>query len=680
MPTATSTYFVANVRGIVGDGVTDDTDALLAAQAKITKRGGGVLRLPPKRVIGVRAGAAASDGCLKLTDHTWVDGQGATIRLLDGQDVNHDVTGVVRTPSGVVTTDVKIKNLKIDCNKAGNSTVVAGVARRVIGFYCGVTPQSTLTDTDISLEDVEIFNASAYGFDPHERTTRLRLRNCIAHDCGIDGFTIDGCYGANIAGCYAYANTRHGFNIVTGSADCTLEGCHSYGNGSNGLTIQNGSKRITVTGGIWRNNTGDGVLINGVPQVAPELDTTPGVSSKVVGAHINGNGGHGVHLVGVSECTIVANTVLDNSATAPGSAHGVYVDDSGTSYSTNNQIAINKVRGSHGYGVAEASANDTGNQILGNKISGATIAPLRLLGSADALASSSVSPGTPVVVYRNGPSDPWVLGDTAAVADFTAIRANGQPVFFQSPAAAAPAVGSGLSDEHPRDNWLEFKPAAFDPSTIPGLLYYWNPNSITAADGTAVASLPATNGGVALVQATGVRQPTIQTVGGQRVVRFPGSDGVSTDDKDLTGTVTATAQPVTVAFVHSIAGTVAQQLLDGGVQVLTSTTQLQAFAGSTLSRTLTLPDALGVTVVVFTGTTTRIYRNGGTPTVGNAGTTGMAATFRVGRHGTAGRPFNGDVGAITVHAGALTAAQVQSLGAGLASQYSTAAAWAAVTG
>jgi hypothetical protein len=679
MPTATSTYFVANVRGIVGDGITDDTDALLAAQAKITKRGGGVLRLPPKRVIAVRAGAAASDGCLKLTDHTWVDGQGSTIRLLDGQDANHDVTGVIRTPSGVVTTDVKIKNLKIDCNKAGNSTVVAGVPRRVIGFYSGVTPNSTLTDLDISLQDVEIFNASAYGFDPHERTTRLRLRDCIAHDCTLDGFAIDACYGANISGCYGYNNGRHGINVITASADCTLTGFHAYGNGSQGLMIQNGAKRITVTGGIFRNNVGDGVLISGVPQ-SGEQDNTPGVSNKVVGAHINGNGGHGVHLVGVSECTIVANTILDNSTTAPGSAHGIYLDDSGTNYSTNNQIAINKVRGSHGYGVAEASANDTGNQILGNKISGATIAPQRLLGSADALASSSVSPGTPVLVYRNGASDPWVLGDTSTPADFTAIRANGQVVLFESPAAAAPIFGTGPSDQHPRDNWTEYKPAAFDPNTIPGLLYYWNPNSITAADGTAIASLPATNGGVALAQATAVRQPTIQTVGGQRVIRFPGSDGTAADDKDLTGTVTATAQPVTVAFVHSIAGTVAQQLLDGGVQVLTSTTQLQAFAGSTLSRTLTLPDALGVTVVVFTGTTTRIYRNGGTPTTGNAGTTGMAATFRVGRHGTSGRPFNGDVGAITVHAGALTAAQVQSLGSGLAAQYSTAAAWAAVTG
>jgi hypothetical protein len=163
------------------------------------------------------------------------------------------------------------------------------------------------------------------------------------------------------------------------------------------------------------------------------------------------------------------------------------------------------------------------------------------------------------------------------------------------------------------------------------------------------------------------------------VIRFVGTDGTSTNDDELIATVAGTAQPVTVAMVHSIGGTTAQQILDGGVQILTSTTQLQTFAGSTLSRTLTLPDALGVTIAVFNGTTSKIYRNGGTPTIGAAGANAMATTFRVGRHGTSGRPLNGDVGAITVHSGALAPAQVQSLGAGLAGSYSTAAAWGLVT-
>lgn len=289
--------------------------------------------------------------------------------------------------------------------------------------------------------------------------------------------------------------------------------------------------------------------------------------------------------------------------------------------------------------------------------------------------------GRLIVVCRNLPTDPWTYGATNVPADWTAIRSRGEVVLFQSPDAAKPNVGTGASDEQRWDSWVAFPAASFDPSTVAGLAYYWNANSLTgAADGSAVSSLPATVGGVALGQGTAARQPTVQTTtGGNRVIRFT-PDGTATNDDELVATIATASQPVTVAIVHSIGGTGVQQVLDAGVQVLTSTTQVQAYAGSTLSKTLALPDALGVTVAVYNGASSLLYRNGGTPSAGTTGTTAVAATFRVGRSGSAGRPLTGDVAAITVHTGALTSAQVQTLGAGLASMYPTASTWAAVTG
>jgi len=41
---------------------------------------------------------------------------------------------------------------------------------------------------------VEIMNCTGYGFDPHERTTRLYMLGCISHNNGTDGammFTLD---------------------------------------------------------------------------------------------------------------------------------------------------------------------------------------------------------------------------------------------------------------------------------------------------------------------------------------------------------------------------------------------------------------------------------------------------------------------------------------------------------
>jgi hypothetical protein len=294
--------------------------------------------------------------------------------------------------------------------------------------------------------------------------------------------------------------------------------------------------------------------------------------------------------------------------------------------------------------------------------------------------SGSLDAGVPVIVSRNTTTDPWCLGASSVPADFNAIRAAGRVVQFQSPDAAKPDFGIGAAQQQRWDSWLQFPAGAFDPTSVAGLLYYWNPNTLSAADGTAVSSLPASYGSPALTSGVAARQPTIQTLtGGQRVIRFA-ADGTAANDDELLATITASGQPVTVCIVHSIGGTTAQQVLDGGVQILTSTTQLQAYAGTTMSKTQTLPDALGITVAVYNGSTSRLYRNGGTPQSGNTGATGLTTTFRLGRSGTAGRGLVGDVGAVMVYSGALTAAQVDSMGSQLATQYATATPWTTVTG
>jgi hypothetical protein len=302
---------------------------------------------------------------------------------------------------------------------------------------------------------------------------------------------------------------------------------------------------------------------------------------------------------------------------------------------------------------------------------------ISLAGSAG--GGGSLDAGVPVVVTRATSADSWKLGATSTAADFTAIRTAGRTVEFRSPDAAKPNFGTGSSDQQTWDQWIQFPALAFDPNTISGLLYYWDPNTLSASDGTAISALAATNGGVSLLQGTPARQPVVATVGGQRVIRFT-PDGTATNNDELLATLSGTvAQPVTIVIVHSIDGTGIQQILDGGVQILTSTTALQAFAGTTISKPITLPDALGVTVVTFNGASTKIYRNGGAPFIANAGANAMTTSFRVGRSGTAERPLTGDVGKIAVYSGALTPTQVNSVGAGFNAQYATAAPWSTVT-
>jgi parallel beta-helix repeat protein len=730
----------------------------------LSANGGGVVRLPPG-VIWLANGASASSGCIVGLPNVELRGSGRGVtflKLMNGQDVNFDVVGIVRTPSGVVTNNFTLADLTIDGNKANNSFVAAGgVTRRVIGFYCGVSPNNVLTDTDIVCRNVEIQNCSAYGFDPHERTTRLILDHCVAHDNTLDGFTIDGCYGGEATGCISYNNGRHGFNVITGSADMTFTGCHAYGNGSSGAVTQNSSKRIVFTGGAFRNNTQHGVRFDGAPQSAPAQDLTPGSSNKLTGAIISGNGLHGVFLMGISNCEIVGNTIIDNSGTTAGVSSGIYLDETGTNYSTGNAILANKVlsntAGRHAFSIAEASANDVGNLIQANQVSGA-VTNLRLFGTdADAqnvvsiataardaaaaggggggagytlpdatatlkggivlagdLSGSATAPtvskvngsalsqvafsgsyadllnkptvgidaSVPYLVTRNDPAAPWKIGASNQDADFAGARARGQAVYFNAPIAAAPQFGTAVDQQHLWDTYLEFPAADFDPNSIPNLAYFWDPNVISAADGTAISTFAATVGGANLGEATPARQPTVQTLAdGKRVIRMVWS-GTAGTEQDLFATVTAMAQPFTMFIVHDVTGTTTtQQIVQAGAEVLIqSTGSLQAFAGSTLSLTgQTPPLALGVTVVVFNGTTSKMYRNGGTPAQGTTGTTALATTYRLGRHSSSGRPFAGNYGKNGIYQRVLTLAEINSLGQGLAASYASCAPWTAAT-
>lgn len=276
-------------------------------------------------------GASGADGVLRIGSNTTLLGAGeglTVIKMADG--FNQTVTGIIRTDSGTTladgtfktTHDVTISGLTIDGNKAGNPT------GSVDGFYCGPKPNSSQVDDHITLSHVTVQNCSRYGFDPHEQTTNLSFENCTATG-NKDGFTVDDCSLVAITNCAASGNTRHGFNIVTGSHDVTLTNCTATGNAQSGIVIQTGNNEIrdwthnvTVIGGVASGNgaTGltvrqaDGILINGldlsgqVPTLRALVEGTQlnaDHAAQSVGAQI------GVDLIGVTSSGGVALTTAN---------------------------------------------------------------------------------------------------------------------------------------------------------------------------------------------------------------------------------------------------------------------------------------------------------------------------------------------------------------------------------
>lgn len=280
--------------------------------------GGGKVELS-EGVFIVTPGATAGDGALRVGSNTEFAGAGiglTQIKLADAP--GHDVTGVIRTDSGktaadglpISTHNVVIRDLTIDGNKANAGTAL------VDGFFCGPKPFTELAvDTNIRLENVEVMNASRYGFDPHERTDNLTFVACVAHDNTHDGFTIDYCSNVTLIDCEAYANGRHGVNVVTSSYGVTITNLSAHDNGATGLTIQTGNLEIRdlthnviVTGGTIRNNASDGLVVREAENV------TIGGTAPGEGVLIESNGRFGILVEGASSVTITGNTIQNNIA------------------------------------------------------------------------------------------------------------------------------------------------------------------------------------------------------------------------------------------------------------------------------------------------------------------------------------------------------------------------------
>jgi Ca2+-binding RTX toxin-like protein len=293
------------------------TAAIQAALDQAATQGGGTVTLSEGTWTLAGTGKAA-DGCLKVGSQTTLEGAGQGSTILKLADGSSSITGIVRTdsgktlPDGTFTTvsNAAIKNLTIDGNRANTSG-------EVDGFYTGPKPGTAQADTNITLDGVEIRNCSRYGFDPHERTIGLTITNSSAHHNSLDGFAIDFCANVIMTNNVAYANDRHGFNIITGSTGVIMTGNDAYGNGGSGIAVQTGdneirawTRDITITGGTLSGNGRAGIEARQVS----DLD--------ISGAMISGNVMDGVMLAGVQGGNINALTFGNN-----GGSGGVRIDN-----------------------------------------------------------------------------------------------------------------------------------------------------------------------------------------------------------------------------------------------------------------------------------------------------------------------------------------------------------------
>lgn len=348
--------------------------------------------------------ADASTGAIELLSGVKLTGTGdrdTVIKLENGFDAR--INGIVRTDIAIVE-NVTISNLVIDGNRANNIGHQAG-------FICGVKDDGLgRTQSNITIDNVEVMNCTAYGINPHEVTYNMTVTNSVAHNNGLDGFVADGVVGGVYANNISYDNDRHGFNIQNASTNIVLQNNTAYDNGSGatggaGIVVQRGDVQrgaeaeiahvtnVQIIGGEYYGNTREGILVKLSDNVT------------ISGANVHDNMRYGVRIEGSVNTVLKDSFLSNNSQELTGKYDEVQIDlrqdypdgnpDNNPStnplknyYSTGTQILNNVVNPEDArYAIREEPSNTaggpTGTVISGNVTGGvATTGDDTLTGSA----------------------------------------------------------------------------------------------------------------------------------------------------------------------------------------------------------------------------------------------------------------------------------------------------------
>ncbi|MEL6374270.1 MAG: right-handed parallel beta-helix repeat-containing protein [Pseudomonadota bacterium] len=368
-------YNVADY-GAVADPSVDNRAAIQAAIDAAHEAGGGLVVLEAG-VYGVAANPGGL-GAVHLKSNVFLQGAGmgeTSLRIVDGS--TDKVTGIVRTLPHEATVNYGLADITLDGNRDNTSG-------KVDAYYSGGRPGGTITDQDAWVLRVEAANASGYGFDPHERTERLTIKDSVAHHNGLDGFVADYLIDSNYENNLAYANDRHGFNIVTSSNDMLLADNVARDNGGAGIVVQRGSEdipspeNILIVGGEATGNARDGVLI----QMSNNVE--------IRDVTITDNGTYGVRVFGSSQVSIIDNEILNNSRSDDGRFAGVQIREDedfdvsgGVFEARDNLIEGNTIGWSEGlsgsYGIHEREGEVGGTVIRDNTFDGDMRDEVRLI-------------------------------------------------------------------------------------------------------------------------------------------------------------------------------------------------------------------------------------------------------------------------------------------------------------
>jgi parallel beta-helix repeat protein len=248
--------------------------------------------------------AVAGNGTLKIANGTYIlsknietgnnthiNGFGMYETILQLADFADKFVkaGFVRT---VRTRNIYISNLTLDGNK--HRQIIDGMDNDLpsnvsydLSTRYGRYGLFTEGCFNVTFDTVRIMNFQGYGFDPHGQKKSgtygdgLLIKNCLSTHNNWDGFTLDQTKNIYVVNCTSRSNGRHGFNIVTGSANVSIVNSTSfvdgyyYPTGSGcGVQVQNNqgypTNTVYIEGMLIIDPNKGGICMNGVSKIFPK--------------------------------------------------------------------------------------------------------------------------------------------------------------------------------------------------------------------------------------------------------------------------------------------------------------------------------------------------------------------------------------------------------------------------
>lgn len=330
------------------DGSADDVQIQAALDAASTA-GGGVVHL------GV--GTFSLSQYLKIPSYVTLEGEGdgTLLKLADGV-ISSSITSVlVRTAvilsNGIqllgadytVTYSPRIRNLKVDCNRAGQTSLAANE------LY-GIQFQWV---SNARIENVWVINAHSSGIgvwpsnpaagdvDAESIVSKCRVEN---NNASVAGQALDaGIFVSNgtgqpskviVSDCISLGN-RNGYCIEDTNGGVSINNCIGASNTNYGLTFHTAT-HCTVNGGFFYLNTFDGIGITGAGERWNTLNgvqcyyngrygLTTGHDYSINGGQFVDNDDAGIVMSSTVNNTITGAIIAGNGASGATYPYGVYI-------------------------------------------------------------------------------------------------------------------------------------------------------------------------------------------------------------------------------------------------------------------------------------------------------------------------------------------------------------------